>query len=151
MWRSAVQLRAGLHILKRVFGDTSVPVFVLGGIAQLVEHMLCKHGVAGSNPTTSTQKGFASARPFFVEVAGYAGNLFPPQLRCCPAGALWGVPPRPPATVKPLPTLLLSRGGLSDVARTARQIRPFLYIQLPDCQDFRLLLLLLQTYIFATS
>ena len=29
-----------------------------GGIAQLVEHMLCKHGVAGSNPTTSTKKGF---------------------------------------------------------------------------------------------
>ena len=28
-----------------------------GGIAQLVEHMLCKHRVAGSNPTTSTQKG----------------------------------------------------------------------------------------------
>ena len=25
-----------------------------GGIAQLVEHMLCKHGVVGSNPITST-------------------------------------------------------------------------------------------------
>ena len=29
-------------------------LFTDGGIAQLVEHMLCKHGVAGSNPTTST-------------------------------------------------------------------------------------------------
>ena len=28
---------------------------VFGGIAQLLEHMLCKHGVAGSNPTTSTE------------------------------------------------------------------------------------------------
>ena len=25
-----------------------------GGIAQLVEHLLCKQGVAGSSPTTST-------------------------------------------------------------------------------------------------
>ncbi len=27
-----------------------------GGIAQLVEHLLCKQRVAGSNPTTSTRK-----------------------------------------------------------------------------------------------
>ena len=27
-----------------------------GGIAQLVEHLLCKQRVAGSNPTTSTGK-----------------------------------------------------------------------------------------------
>ena len=27
-----------------------------GGIAQLVEHLLCKQRVAGSNPTTSTEK-----------------------------------------------------------------------------------------------
>ena len=29
----------------------------LGGIAQLVEHLLCKQGVSGSNPLTSTSMG----------------------------------------------------------------------------------------------
>ena len=28
-----------------------------GGIAQLVEHLLCKQGVSGSNPLTSTTRG----------------------------------------------------------------------------------------------
>ena len=40
MWRSAVQLRAGLRY---------------GGIAQLVEHLLCKQGVKSSNPFISTK------------------------------------------------------------------------------------------------
>ena len=39
MWRSAVQLRAGL---------------LYGGIAQLVEHLLCKQGVKSSNLFIST-------------------------------------------------------------------------------------------------
>ena len=35
-----------------------------GGIAQLVEHLLCKQGVIGSSPFTSTKKLFgASAKP----------------------------------------------------------------------------------------
>lgn len=29
----------------------------LGGIAQLVEHLLCKQGVTGSSPVTSTKDG----------------------------------------------------------------------------------------------
>ena len=29
----------------------------LGGIAQLVEHLLCKQGVSGSTPLTSTSTG----------------------------------------------------------------------------------------------
>ena len=40
MWRSAVQLRAGLRY---------------GGIAQLVEHLLCKQGVKSSNLFISTK------------------------------------------------------------------------------------------------
>ena len=40
----------------------------LGGIAQLVEHLLCKQRVAGSNPTTSTSKSTARRQSggFFV-------------------------------------------------------------------------------------
>ena len=42
------------------------PAFLIllryGGIAQLVEHMLCRHGVAGSNPTSSTIQN--SKNPF---------------------------------------------------------------------------------------
>ena len=41
MWRSAVQLRAGLRY---------------GGIAQLVEHLLCKQRVKSSNLFISTKK-----------------------------------------------------------------------------------------------
>ena len=33
----------------RLVGDQ-----ILGGIAQLVEHVLCKHEVTGSNPVAST-------------------------------------------------------------------------------------------------
>jgi hypothetical protein len=29
-----------------------------GGIAQLEEHLLCKQGVSGSNPLTSTSRSF---------------------------------------------------------------------------------------------
>ena len=29
-----------------------------GGLAQLVEHLLCKQGVTGSSPVTSTKKGY---------------------------------------------------------------------------------------------
>ena len=53
MCRSAVQLCQGLRFA--------------GGIAQLVEHMLCKHGVAGSNPTISTEITFQDIlEGFFV-------------------------------------------------------------------------------------
>jgi hypothetical protein len=31
-----------------------VALFLFGGVAQLVEHLLCKQGVIGSNPFTST-------------------------------------------------------------------------------------------------
>ncbi len=31
---------------------------VFGGIAQLGEHLLCKQGVVGSNPSASTKTGF---------------------------------------------------------------------------------------------
>ena len=31
-----------------------IDTFIYGGIAQLVEHLLCKQGVIGSNPFTST-------------------------------------------------------------------------------------------------
>ena len=31
----------------------------LGGIAQLVEHLLCKQGVTGSSPITSTKDGWS--------------------------------------------------------------------------------------------
>ena len=52
MWRSAVQLRAGLRY---------------GGIAQLVEHLLCKQGVKSSNLFISTQKdSFLWKLSFFV-------------------------------------------------------------------------------------
>ena len=57
MWRSAVQLRAGLLVEKY---ETAVETRVFrffydfGGIAQLVEHNICNVGVAGSNPTIST-------------------------------------------------------------------------------------------------
>ena len=30
---------------------------ILGGIVQLVEHLLCKQGVTGSSPVTSTRMG----------------------------------------------------------------------------------------------
>ena len=59
MWRSAVQLRAGLLVEKY---ETAVETRVFrffydfGGIAQLVEHNICNVGVAGSNPTISTKK-----------------------------------------------------------------------------------------------
>ena len=59
MWRSAVQLRAGLLVEKY---ETAVETRVFrffydfGGIAQLVEHNICNVGVAGSNPTISTNK-----------------------------------------------------------------------------------------------
>ena len=33
-----------------------------GGIAQLVEHLLCKQGVIGSNPFTSTRFHWGQAR-----------------------------------------------------------------------------------------
>ncbi len=33
-------------------------IFVLGALAQLVEHLLCKQGVVGSIPTGSTIKVF---------------------------------------------------------------------------------------------
>ena len=39
-----------------------------GGIAQLVEHLICIQKVAGSNPTTSTQSCRSSS-------AGIAGDL----------------------------------------------------------------------------
>ena len=34
---------------------------ILGGVAQLVEHLLCKQGVIGSNPFTSTKFGWNNA------------------------------------------------------------------------------------------
>ena len=34
---------------------------ILGGIAQLVEHLLCKQGVTGSSPVTSTMRANSSA------------------------------------------------------------------------------------------
>ena len=34
----------------------------LGGVAQLVEHLLCKQGVIGSNPFTSTRGNRVEAR-----------------------------------------------------------------------------------------
>ena len=67
MWRSAVQLRAGLLVEKY---ETAVETRVFrffydfGGIAQLVEHNICNVGVAGSNPTISTK------------IAGQIGLLF---------------------------------------------------------------------------
>ena len=63
---------------------------------------------------------------FFVEVASVAGNLFPPLLRSCPAGALWGVPPRPPATVNPSGAFCFSWRDVGRVAQ--RQIRLLLPI-----------------------
>ena len=39
---------------KRAQGTRGKPAH--GGIAQLVEHLLCKQGVIGSNPFTSTTK-----------------------------------------------------------------------------------------------
>ena len=52
MWRSAVQLRAGLRY---------------GGIAQLVEHLLCKQRVKSSNLFISTKKKhLQKCRCFFV-------------------------------------------------------------------------------------
>ena len=35
----------------------------LGGIAQLEEHLLCKQGVSGSNPLTSTSRSFSDGCP----------------------------------------------------------------------------------------
>ena len=35
-----------------------------GAMAQLVAHLLCKQGVTGSSPVSSTTKGPASAGPF---------------------------------------------------------------------------------------
>ena len=59
MWRSAVQLREGLQP-------------ILGGIAQLVEHLLCKQGVKSSNLFISTPKAIANAVAFFViDAAGH--------------------------------------------------------------------------------
>ena len=52
MWRSAVQLRAGLRY---------------GGIAQLVEHLLCKQRVKSSNLFISTKKKhLQKCRCFFL-------------------------------------------------------------------------------------
>ena len=52
--------------------DTRPAFFISGGIAQLVEHMLCKHGVAGSNPTTSTPWRLTlSSRPLFCLAAPF--------------------------------------------------------------------------------
>ena len=52
MWRSAVQLRAGLRY---------------GGIAQLVEHLLCKQRVKSSNLFISTEgQTFNDVWPFLV-------------------------------------------------------------------------------------
>ena len=42
-----------LHLL-----PPPVSIFTLGGITQLVEWLLCKQHVAGSNPTTSTKFSF---------------------------------------------------------------------------------------------
>ena len=39
---------------KRAQGTRGQPAH--GGIAQLVEHLLCKQGVIGSNPFTSTKR-----------------------------------------------------------------------------------------------
>ena len=43
-----------------------------GGIAQLVEHLLCKQGVAGSSPTASTTKGPPQSGLSFVGRGGAA-------------------------------------------------------------------------------
>jgi hypothetical protein len=34
-----------------------------GGIAQLEEHLLCKQGVSGSNPLTSTSRSISDGCP----------------------------------------------------------------------------------------
>ena len=73
--------------------DTRPAFFISGGIAQLVEHMLCKHGVAGSNPTISTKRGSTTcgAAPFCGDAR---------QRRCrAPVHSLRGMPlklPSPP-------------------------------------------------------
>ena len=47
-----------------------------GGLAQLGEHLLCKQGVVGSIPSTSTNSWFAVAsRKFLAEGFVFANNL----------------------------------------------------------------------------
>ena len=40
--------------MRRLFGG----VLLIGGVAQLGEHLLCKQGVVGSSPITSTRPSF---------------------------------------------------------------------------------------------
>ncbi len=48
----------------------------MGGLAQLGEHLLCKQGVVGSIPSTSTNTWFAVAsRKFLVEGIALANDL----------------------------------------------------------------------------
>ena len=48
-----------------------------GGVAQLVEHLLCKQGVIGSNPFTSTiQKKPAQSRLFLFQALSFLLSLF---------------------------------------------------------------------------
>ena len=69
MWRSAVQLRAGLHLKN-------------GGIAQLVEHLLCKQGVKSSNLFISTTE-----KKFFYEGLLFLFFVYP----CLMAETLRGI------------------------------------------------------------
>ena len=124
MWRSAVQLRAGLQKRNNCTSQLFRFFFFNGGIAQLVEHLLCKQGVAGSNPTISTKNLVATWRPFFVEIVDDAsaslGGGIPRHPLCRPSASesliptirrpffveivddasasLGGVPPKPPAS-----------------------------------------------------
>ena len=109
----------------------------LGGIAQLVEHLLCKQRVAGSNPTTSTSKSTARRQSggFFVS-ARKGARSFP--YRCkksirakpgrsilfkCPRGErLSEMAGRRPGKSDYLPQTRLIISLLQDLRRTLRII-----------------------------
>ena len=75
MWRSAVQLRAGLRY---------------GGIAQLVEHLLCKQRVKSSNLFISTKKKhLQKCRCFFCFYAHPLTSSTPRLLTGPSANSLW--------------------------------------------------------------
>jgi hypothetical protein len=50
-----------------------------GGVAQLVEHLLCKQGVVGSSPFASTMRGFD------LDATRHAGPTSPARTRAARA------------------------------------------------------------------
>ena len=63
-------------------------VFLVGDVAQLVEHLLCKQGVVGSIPSISTRKFGASWRVVFTGKISFKFWL-PPFLQRSAGAKIW--------------------------------------------------------------